>query len=270
MGENDRMTTILDKIVATKRIEIARRKQRVDLDTQKRWAAKAARPREFCKAIHEQDGVALIAEVKKASPSKGILRENFDPVEIALDYARGGANCLSVLTDELYFQGHLHYLRLIRQKTDLPLLRKDFILDEYQVVEARAAGADAVLLIAECLTAELLSKLHQSIIDWGMTPLVELYREDLLESVLACAPRLVGVNNRNLATFEVDLQHSISLRKKIPKDILFVSESGISNPADVALLGQHGINAMLVGESLIRQPNIETACRLLLGGENQP
>lgn len=260
------MTTILEKIVDSKRRELARAEARIDLATLQKWAKAAAPPRDFASAINAAPGIALIAEVKKASPSQGILRADFDPVAVARAYADAGATCLSVLTDEPFFQGHLHYLRLIRAVVDLPLLRKDFILDEYQIVEARAAGADAILLIAECLTAQQLRDLHDCAEAWGMTALVEFHREEMLDNVLGVKPRLVGVNNRDLATFAVDLGHSLRLRSKVPQDILLVSESGIAAPEDVALLERHGINAMLVGESLVRQSDIAAATRRLLSG----
>ncbi len=268
-GEKSTVTTILEKIVDSKRREIARAKARTDLATLQRWANDAAPPRNFASAIAAAPGIALIAEVKKASPSQGILRADFDPVGIACAYADAGATCLSVLTDEPFFQGHLHYLRLIRAAVDLPLLRKDFILDEYQIVEARVAGADAILLIAECLAADQLTELHDCARAWGMTALVEFHREEMLDKVLGVEPRLVGVNNRDLATFAIDLGHSLRLRSKVPQDILLVSESGIASPDDVALLERHGINAMLVGESLVSQPDIAAATRRLLSGRTK-
>jgi indole-3-glycerol phosphate synthase len=256
---------ILQDIIAQKQIEVARSKQRVDIEEWRCRAREVQPPRDFCAAIRGARGIALIAEVKKASPSQGVIRADFEPVSIARTYAEAGAHCLSVLTDEPFFQGHLHYLRMIRAAVELPILRKDFVIDEYQVIEARAAGADAVLLIAECLSADELRHLHQSILDWRMTPLVELYDEMNLDAVLSCQPRLVGVNNRNLNSFQVDLQHSIRLRKKIPQEILFVSESGIGSTRDVAELTANGVDAMLVGESLMRQPDLAAAVKNLLG-----
>ena len=259
------MKNILQEIIAQKQIELARAKQRVDINEWRCRAREAEAPRDFCAAIRNAQGIALIAEVKKASPSQGVIRADFEPVSLARTYAEAGAHCLSVLTDEPFFQGHLHYLRMIRPAVKLPLLRKDFVIDEYQVIEARAAGADAVLLIAECLSADELRGLHQSILEWGMTPLVELYEEKNLEAVLSCQPKLVGVNNRDLNSFQVDLQHSLRLRKKIPQEILFVSESGISTPRDVAELKANGVDAMLVGESLMRQHDLAFAVKNLLG-----
>ena len=160
--------------------------------------------------------MSLIAEVKKASPSKGLIRADFDPVKIAQAYASSGASCISVLTDEHFFKGHLDYLEAIRAAVDVPLLRKDFILDASQVYEARMAGADAVLLIAECLSPKQLRQLHDLIVELGMTPLVELYDQANVDAVLACQPKLVGVNNRDLNTFEVDLMHSIRVKAAVP------------------------------------------------------
>ncbi|MEZ6094815.1 MAG: indole-3-glycerol phosphate synthase TrpC [Pirellulaceae bacterium] len=259
------MQTILDKIVATKHLEIVALKQSTTLDELKRRAADAPAVRDFAAAIRNHSGVSLIAEVKKASPSKGLIRADFDPREIARTYEACGAQCISVLTDEQYFQGKLEYLSAIRDVVSIPLLRKDFILDEFQVVEARAAGADAVLLIAECLSAEKLRELHDQIVEWGMTPLVELYDANNLPAVLACNPKLVGVNNRDLNTFVVRLEHSVEMKQQMPDDILFVSESGIATHADVQFLARSGVDAMLVGESLTREPDIASAVRQLIG-----
>jgi indole-3-glycerol phosphate synthase len=258
------VSSILQTIVETKRREIALAQQRIPMDALLAKAAQASPARDFAGAIRQHPKISLIAEVKKASPSKGIIRADFHPVEIARTYALAGAQCLSVLTDETFFHGHLDYLTAIRAAVDLPLLRKDFILDEYQVVEARAAGADAVLLIAECLTATELQRLHKFIVQWGMTPLVELYDSANLPAVLACQPSLVGVNNRDLNSFIVDLNHSIRMRKQVPENILFVSESGIASPDDVRMLSNHGVNAILVGESLMRQLDIAQAVRVLM------
>ena len=261
------MSSILEKIVQHKLAEIAEAKKAVPLNQLRDLADKASPPKDFVSALRSSlPQVGLIAEVKKASPSKGLIREDFDPVAIATEYASAGANCISVLTDNHFFQGHLDYLRQIRAAVDVPLLRKDFILDEYQVCEARAAGADAVLLIAECLTPNRLKELHDSITQVGMTALVELYDSENLDAVLACQPTLVGVNNRDLNTFEVDLEHSIRIRKRVPADITFVSESGIFQHADVTLLEANQVDAMLVGESLMRSDNISDAVRELRTG----
>ena len=257
------MTSILDKIVAHKLDEIAAMPQ-VDWDLDS-----AGPPLDFLAAINsgeQTNRVSLIAEVKKASPSKGVIRDDFDPVAIAKTYAAAGASCISVLTDEHFFQGHLDFLKAIRAAVDIPLLRKDFILDESQVYEARAAGADAVLLIAECLTPPRLKELHDLITELGMTPLVELYDENNVEAVLACQPQLVGVNNRDLKTFDVDLMHSIRVKSRFPDSTTFVSESGIFTHADVQLMQENSVDAILVGESLMRNQDVGDAVKRLLFG----
>jgi indole-3-glycerol phosphate synthase len=193
-----------------------------------------------------------------------VIREDFNPVEIAKTYAATGATCISVLTDVHFFQGSLDYLRKIRQAVDIPLLRKDFILDSYQLVEARAAGADAVLLIAECLDDCNLRKLHNEAIELGMTPLVEFYEPSNLPRVIEAGATLIGINNRDLRTFETDLQHTIGLRKQIPSDHLVVGESGIHLPEDVKLLADNHVDAILVGESLMAKSDIGEAVRNLL------
>jgi len=203
--------------------------------------------------------------VKKASPSRGVIREDFDPVAIAQTYERHGAACVSVLTAAPFFQGSLEYLRRVRCAVDLPVLRKDFLIDPYQVVEARAAGADAVLLIAECLDDFALAVLHRAALDLGMTPLVELHEPDNLARVLRVGARLIGVNNRDLRTFEVDLERTIRLRRRIPTDCVVVGESGIRARHDVLRLEAAGVAAMLVGESLLARPDPGAAVDELLG-----
>lgn len=257
------MNSILKKIVDHKIVEIENAKLRRPIAELIAQSADQPPPLDFVTPLR-RPGVQLIAEVKKASPSAGVIRVDFDPVAIATTYADAGAACISVLTDEHFFQGSLDFLIQIRSQVDIPLLRKDFILDNYQVYEARAAGADAILLIAECLAPEDLIELHQTAVGLGMTPLVELYEEANLTNVLACSPALVGVNNRNLNTFETDLQHSIRLRNQVPKEIAFVSESGIHTREHVELLENSGVDAMLVGESLMKSDNIADAVRILI------
>lgn len=259
------MPTILDQIVATKREEIRAARSAVPLTELQSQLADAPPVRDFFAALAGEGPIRLIAEVKKASPSKGVIREDFQPVEIARTYQQHGASCLSVLTDEPYFQGSLDYLRQIRAAVDLPVLRKDFILDSYQLVEARAAGADAVLLIAECLPQTQLQSLHDEAVSLGLTPLVELYEAANVPRVLDAGARLIGVNNRNLKTFEVDLGHTIRLREQIPSDRLLVGESGIRTHDDVQLLAAAGVDALLVGESLMASADIGAAVDALLG-----
>jgi indole-3-glycerol phosphate synthase len=263
------MSTVLDRIVANKREEIALLKQRRDLQALKDAVASAPQVRNFADALRRHERIRLLAEVKKASPSKGVIRPQFQPVDIARAYEAGGAAAISVLTDEPFFQGQLDYLTRIRQAVSIPVLRKDFILDEYQVYEARVAGADAVLLIAECLPGEELPRLYDCITCLGMTALIELYDPIHLDRVLATGTPLVGVNNRDLRTFAVDLEHVIRLRPLIPTSVTLVAESGIFTPTDVRRLEDAGIDAILVGESLMRQENVEQAVQHLMGIETE-
>jgi indole-3-glycerol phosphate synthase len=233
-----------------------------------RRVAEAPPPRDFFAAASQDGAIRLIAEVKKASPSAGVIRADFDPVAIAHVYQRHGAACLSVLTDEPYFQGRLEDLEAVRASVAIPVLRKDFILDGYQLLEARAAGADAVLLIAECLDDCTLRKLHNEAIELSMTPLVELYEPANLPRVIAAGASLVGVNNRNLHTFEVNLEHTLRLRDAIPDEFAVVSESGIKTRADVERLQAAGVDAILVGESLMREADVGAAVDRLLGRES--
>ena len=259
------MSTLLDQIVATKRREIEAAKTARPESALESQLAGAPPVRNFFAALAQAGPIRLIAEVKKASPSQGVIRADFDPVEIARTYERHGAACISVLTDESYFQGSLDDLRRVRAAVGLPVLRKDFILDRYQLLEARAAGADAVLLIAECLDDCRLRALHNEALELGLTPLVELYEPANLPRVLEAGATLVGVNNRDLRTFEVDLGHTMRMRSQIPDDCLLVGESGIRSRADVERLEAAGVDAMLVGESLMRRPDIGAAVDKLLG-----
>lgn len=259
------MPTILDKIVATKWTEIAAARAALPESELRAQLADAPPVRNFFAALEGPGDIRLIAEIKKASPSVGLIRADFDPVSIARIYQQHGAACLSVLTDESYFQGSLQYLRAVRAAVDLPLLRKDFILDTYQLLEARVAGADAVLLIAECLDDCNLRKLHNESIELGLTPLVELYEPTNLPRVLEAGATLIGVNNRNLHTFEVDLEHTLRLRKQVPDECLLVGESGIRTRSDVLRLQAAGVDAMLVGETLMREPDMGLAVDTLLG-----
>jgi indole-3-glycerol phosphate synthase len=259
------MPTILDKIVASKRGEIARAQAAAPEAVLRERLIDAPPVRDFFAPLAAGGPIKLIAEVKKASPSAGVIRADFDPVAIAKTYAAHGAACISVLTDEPYFQGRLDYLTAIRAAVDRPVLRKDFILDTYQLVEARVAGADAVLLIAECLDDCNLRKLFNETIDLGMTPLVELYEPRNLPRALEAGATLVGVNNRDLSSFQVDLDHVIRLRESVPENCVLVAESGIKTRADVELLAATGVDAILVGESLVREPDIGAAVDALMG-----
>ncbi len=259
------MADILEKIVATKRREVEEAIRLRPLRDLMKIADQSPPARDFIAPLRNAPPIRLIAEVKRASPSKGIIRENFDPVAIATAYVDAGASCLSVLTDKDYFQGSLDYLIEIRAKVDVPLLRKDFVIHPYQIFEARVAGADAVLLIAECLTRQELRGLYQLVRELGMRALVEFYERSNLDNVLNTGAELIGVNNRNLKTFAVDLQHTVRLRREIPPDKIVVGESGIYTAADAKLLQDSGVQAMLVGESLMRQADIGQAVHALIG-----
>ncbi len=260
------MATILDKIVATKWEEIAAARQLVSESELTKQCQSLPPTRDFYAALAATEDVRVIAEIKKASPSAGIIREDFDPVKLAQAYRSGGAACLSILTDRQYFQGDLAYLQAVRRVVDLPLLRKDFIVDRYQILEARAAGADAVLLIAECLTPSQLRELHDAATELGLQTLIELYDAENLPAVIATGTRLIGVNNRDLRTFVVDLEHTVRLAPHIPEGCLLVGESGIKTVHDVAKLKAAGVKAILVGESLMRQSDVSIALKKLLDG----
>ncbi|MEM8679632.1 MAG: indole-3-glycerol phosphate synthase TrpC [Planctomycetota bacterium] len=257
--------SILAEIVERKKVELEAAKAAVPLDELRAQLADAPPVRSFFDALTGTERIQVIAEVKRQSPSAGQIRADFDPVAIATAYAANGAACISVLTDESYFGGHLDYLRAIRAAVEIPLLRKEFVIDEYQVIEARSAGADAVLLIAECLDDCRLRGLHNQIIDLGMTPLVEFHDRENCQRVVDAGADLIGVNNRNLHTFETDLEHTVAMRSLIPGDRSVVSESGIRCRDDLLWLEDKGVAAVLVGESLMRKPDVGAAIRELMG-----
>jgi indole-3-glycerol phosphate synthase len=259
------MSTILDKIVATKRREVEVARSAIPLASLHEAIQSVPAPRDFLAALSQGPPIRLVAEVKKASPSVGVIRADFDAVGIAKIFAAHGASCISVLTDVSYFQGSLDYLRQIRAAVDLPLLRKDFVIDRYQVVESRAAGADAVLLIAECLDDDALEDLHGAILELGMTPLVEIYDPENLRRVLDVGAQLIGINNRDLRTFQVDLGHCMRLRRNIPAGRVVVAESGIKTRANVEQLEAAGLHAMLIGETLMAREDIGSAVGEILG-----
>ena len=256
---------ILDDIIAYKKEELAETKRGTSLAEIKTRAADAGPLRGFGNALSSSNGIRLIAEVKKASPSKGVIREDFDPVKIAGMYQESGAACISVLTEKKFFQGSLAYLGQIRKTTVLPLLRKDFIIDEYQIFEARAAGADAILLIAACLEKQQLGDFLGTAGSAGLDVLVESHTYRELDKTLLAGARLVGINNRNLSTFAVSLQTTLDLLKDIPEDRIVVSESGITTRDDVVTLEKAGVDAILVGESLMREKDIGKKVNVLLG-----
>ncbi|MEZ5942293.1 MAG: indole-3-glycerol phosphate synthase TrpC [Planctomycetaceae bacterium] len=259
------MSDVLQKIVAKKRTEVDEQKATVPLAELESQLADALPVRGFVESLRQHHPMGLIAEVKRASPSAGLIREDFDPVEIAKTYEANGAACISVLTDEPFFQGKLEYLKAVRAQVSIPVLRKDFIIDKYQVVEARAAGADCILLIAECLDDHMLNSLFAKAHELGMQVLVELYDPENLPRVLALDPEFLGINNRNLRNFETRIEHTMELRKSIPSEKVLVAESGIHTREDVERLVENGVHAMLVGESLMRSEDIGEKVRELLG-----
>ena len=259
------MASILDRIVETKQREIAAAKAAVTELELERHAADLEPPRDFKGAIRRLGEITLIAEVKKASPSAGVIRADFDPVRIATTYEAHGAAAISVLTDADYFQGRLQYLTDVKAAVACPVLRKDFILDRYQLLEARCAGADAVLLIAECLPGPRLAELQRQAVALGLHTLVELHDADQLPRVLDSGAAIIGINNRDLRTFVTRLEHTLELLPKIPLDRVVVSESGIRTHADLVTLGAAGARAVLVGESLMRAGDIGAALDALRG-----
>jgi len=249
------MSNILNKILATKSSEIAEAKKSISIDQLKKQILELNKPRDFIQALREKHfnaEVGVIAEIKKASPSKGIIRENFDPVLIAQSYEKGGAACLSVLTDRDYFQGHPDFIKQVKLSTKLPILRKDFIIDPYQIYESRALGADCILLIVAALDLEKMKELEIIANNLGMAVLVESHNQQELDAALELNTPLIGINNRDLKTFEVSLKTSIDLVKSI-KDKIPITESGIFNHEDVKLMNENHINTFLVGEAFMRQ-----------------
>jgi indole-3-glycerol phosphate synthase len=260
--------TILDEILAHKRTEVAAAKARVAPGALAERAEGCTEPlRGFRRALERAPAPAVIAEVKRRSPSKGEIRADFEPVGCARAYAEGGAAALSVLTDERYFGGHLDFLAAIRRAVSLPILRKDFTVDAYQIDEARAAGADAVLLIVAALEPAALTALRARAAELGLDALIEVHDERELETALAAGADLVGVNNRDLRTFVTDLTVTERLAARVPASVLLVAESGIARPADVARLAKAGARAFLVGESLMREPEPGKALRRLRESE---
>jgi len=249
---------ILNRILARKQQEIEARQRSAPLQNLQQEAVDASPPRGFVAALKQSVGrgePAVIAEIKKASPSKGVIREDFDVVEIARSYSAGGASCLSVLTDRDFFQGHEDFLVAARSACDLPVIRKDFIMSPYQLVESRCLGADCILLIVSALDDRTLADLHRDAQAMGMDVLVEVHDRDELERALKLDLELIGINNRDLRTFDTSLDTTIDLLELVAEDCLVVTESGIHTRDDIALMREHGVHAFLVGEAFMRVPD---------------
>ena len=262
------MSNILDQIVAVKWQEVAAARARVGEAALREQAAAQSAPRGFAAALRAKVAAgqpAVIAEIKKASPSKGVIREHFVPADIAASYARHGAACLSVLTDEPFFQGHADYLRQARAACPVPVLRKDFMVDPYQVLEARAMGADCILLIAACLSDAQMAELEACALELGLDVLVEVHDGDELDRALRLKTPLLGINNRNLKTFAVTLDTTLGLLPRVPADRLLVTESGIGGRADVQRMRAANVQAFLVGETFMRADDPGAALAAVFG-----
>lgn len=256
------MTSILQTIASHKQEEVSKAKQKCPLNSL--LLPKPEEKRDFINSLKVKTKACIIAEIKKASPSKGVIRESFDVIDIAKTYAANGAQCLSVLTDVRFFQGHPDYIACVKNHCELPILRKDFIIDSYQIYESSAIGADCILLIAALLDDYQLMDFCQLAQELNMAVLVESHTKEELERALKLPTPLIGINNRSLHSFKTDLQLSITLKQYIPEEKIIITESGINSKADIQLMQQHDINAFLIGESLMRAPNIGAALKNLL------
>ena len=259
---------ILKTILAKKAVEVASRKLNMPVEALKEHAQAVSSPRGFYQALRSKAAAqkpAIIAEIKKASPSQGVIRENFKPLDIAVDYAMNGATCLSVLTDKEFFQGSEANLQMVREKCPLPVIRKDFMIDSYQIYESRALGADCILLIAAALADDLMQELAETAKQQGMDVLVEVHDAVELERALKLDTPLIGINNRNLRNFQVSLQTTLELKASVPADRLIVAESGIHTPDDVKLMMEQGVYTFLVGEAFMRAEHPGQKMRELFG-----
>jgi indole-3-glycerol phosphate synthase len=266
-----RTGTILDEILAAKEKDLVQRKKLVSASLLEDQARNAQAPRSFLKALkaRSQKGYAVIAELKRASPSRGIIREDFDPVMLARDYESAGAAAVSVLTEENFFHGRLEHLSAVRKAVKIPLLCKDFIIDTCQVYEARAAGADAVLIIVAALSDSRLSELYSAVASLGMTAFLEVHDERDLARALRLKPELIGINNRDLKSFEVDIETTVSLLPRITEGIVKVSESGFSEASQLRRLSRRGVHAFLIGETLLRAPDPGKKLKELLKSDKE-
>lgn len=261
--------SVLQEICTRKADHVAAKKAQLPLIAVKNKIESAEKPRGFLKSLRAKTPLAVIAEVKKASPSKGVIREDFDPAEIARHYESSGASCISVLTDEPYFHGHDDYLGIVKSVSTLPILRKDFMIDEYQIYESRALDADCILLIMAALSDSQARDFYQLSTVLGMDTLFEVHDAEELERAIALKPEMIGVNNRNLKTLAVDLQTSHTLADAIPSHTLKISESGIRNAGDVQALQKSGYEAFLIGESLMSEKNIAQTLKNLIDTKHE-
>jgi indole-3-glycerol phosphate synthase len=255
---------ILNKIIENKRVEVERAKKSISLDFLKSELQNLDKTKGFCESIRPDGSTKVIAEIKCASPSKGLLRPDFNPVEISKSYSRGGASAISVLTDSRFFKGSLNHLRDVRSSVEIPLLRKDFIIDLYQVYESRFYGADAILLIVAALDSTILKELLELARLLDMDAIVEIHDEAELDKALQAGSKIIGINNRDLKTFDVSLETSLRLCKLIPREKLIISESGIGSSDDIKRLKSAGINVLLIGETFMRSPDPGEELRKLL------
>ena len=262
------ISNVLERIYQDKLIEVRNKKKLISgQEICAQIKCSEIKIKDFTEVLNtkiKQNQIAIIAEVKKASPSKGIIRQNFDPVEIALTYEQNGASCISVLTDEKYFMGSNQYLTSVKKAVNLPILRKDFIIDPYQIWEAKLIGADCILLIMAMLDEKLAIELENEAIKIGIQSLIEIHDEDDLKKALKLKSRLIGINNRNLKTLEVDLKTTKILAPQIPEDKIIICESGIKDKKDIDEMKAHGIKAFLIGESLMKESNIGLALKNLI------